>query len=260
MYTTAATQTPEDAFACTANDLKLVNAQRDSQKIIMDFIVPFMFPNEADSTKVSLFEVYEKFLKRANRTSSVSGHGFSKFIEAVNEITAAYTESCLVSDSSRPHLENFTEMVQEFGKAYEQKKTVEIRSVYGKSIYLDDQLRKLEQSKKRKRSQNEISSCDLDRLACKCPPGGIANVFCPCEFFDCLDQNNQLEPIFIGFEKFECLTFVVDTTGSMKDEIDHTVQILKDFIGSEEDLGCYMFVPFNDKDSDPDKSKWVEIN
>ena len=233
-------------------DLELIKAQRENRKFILDFMVPTLFPGTtlSDAQNVPLFTVYEKLAKRANRTTTDSG--FSKFVEAVNEMTTAYTESCLVAGSSRFHyLENFTQIVQVFDKAYKKRKTVEIHSAYGKIVYLDDQINE----RRQKRQTAEDPVCDIDRSECKCPEGGMDNVVCPCEFFDCLNENNQLESIFIGFEYLECLAFVVDTTGSMKDEIDYTVQVIKNFIGSEEELGCYMFVPFNDNNSNPIESK-----
>lgn len=81
------------------------------------------------------------------------------------------------------------------------------------------------------------------------------DLLCPCEFFDCLDARDQLQPVFLEFPATACLAFVVDTTGSMKDEIEVTKRVIKDFLGSEESLGCYMLVPFNDVESDPIKSE-----
>ena len=102
-------------------------------------------------------------------------------------MTTAYTESCLVSESLRPHFENFTQMVQLFDNAYKQRETVDIHSVYGKIVYLDDQLRTNNERRKKRQTVGE-PVCDIDRSECKCPEGGMDNVVCPCEFFDCLDK------------------------------------------------------------------------
>ena len=55
----------------------------------------------------------------------------------------------------------------------------------------------------------------------------------------------------LGFIKddLQCLAFVVDTTGSMYNEIEAAQEVIQSFIRSEEELnvvGCYILMPFND--------------
>ena len=88
------------------------------------------------------------------------------------------------------------------------------------------------------------------RDRCTCPPGGItSDIFCTCEFFECLDPDDIFVSI-LGFDSDEeCLAFVIDTTGSMSGEIDAAKEITLNFLRSEEeigDAGCYVLVPFND--------------
>ena len=67
--------------------------------------------------------------------------------------------------------------------------------------------------------------------------------------FACHDPDD-LPPIFgIAYIKvgFPCLAFTVDTTGSMRQEIDAVKEVVRNFLASEEDgPGCYVLQPFND--------------
>ena len=75
-------------------------------------------------------------------------------------------------------------------------------------------------------------------------------LFCTCEFFACLDEGNILSDLIFGFNKeYECIVFVIDTTGSMGSEIAVAKRIILEFVRIEEhigEFGCYVLVPFND--------------
>ena len=114
-------------------------------------------------------------------------------------------------------------------------------------LCLNDQLAVSEQQGRKRRQRH----CP-ERENCVCPPSGITDaITCTCEFFECLDEGDRLKPMFLDFDSLSCLAFVIDTTGSMKDEINLAIEVIKDFLGSEEGNGCYLLVPFNDDGNGP---------
>lgn len=180
--------------------------------------------------------IYEAFSKKFYRNTTKIGYG--RFLESLNMISAYYRQS----DPLQLGTEGIHSLVQNFNIAYGAKNSVELCDVFAKILKIkDSEVDHIDQNIQRRQSD---SCSDND---CTCPEGGIYSnqLFCSCQFFDCLDEGRNLLPVFEGFEGLECLAFVIDTTGSMKDEIDVTVQVIKDFIASEE-LGCYILVPFND--------------
>ncbi len=89
------------------------------------------------------------------------------------------------------------------------------------------------------------------RSDCNCPPKGILDdgILCTCQFFDCLDRGNVLSNVIFGLNNDECIIFVIDTTGSMTNEINLAKHLILQFARVEEEIGeygCYILVPFND--------------
>ena len=170
------------------------------------------------------------------------------------------------SGDVRPGVDDVPRLVQEFRAALNTTKRdlLKLRTIFGKMLCIKDEIKKLN-SKGRKRRQVSIPECGgfgtgsdpvdcFDRKPedCTCPPGGIYGtcIVCSCEFFRCLDPEDDLKPI-LGFvaEEVQCLAFVVDTTASMSEEIAAAQEIIRSFIRSEEELnevGCYILMPFND--------------
>ena len=166
---------------------------------------------------------------------NASKRGFNQFMEAVNEI--AVVVAC-ANISTEIDMDTVPELVREFRADLRDRsytKYQNLRSLYGRLLRIRNSL-------------SNDSSRHRRQSSCECPPDGLnGEIFHPCQFFDCLNPRD-IEPIF-GFTDFECLAFVVDTTGSMKDEIQFAAEIIKSFIGTEgllNEVGCYMFVPFND--------------
>ncbi len=81
---------------------------------------------------------------------------------------------------------------------------------------------------------------------CECPE----IVTRPCEFFACLNPSEV--KFIIGFggiigRNEPCIGFVIDTTGSMVEEIAATKRVILTFMASQaEATECYILVPFND--------------
>lgn len=241
-----------DNSACMTEDLKLISQQKESQEAVVQSIKSVFSglvdetANTSSTTEVAK-QLYESISNRFNE--SITNSGFTKFVEAVSEISSGYALACSGPPETRPSAEDIPKLMQEFAAAYEEgnSKLLEIRSIYGQMLCLGDLL-DLSQEVNRKRRQ---SSCP-ERQNCRCPSGGISDsIVCTCEFFDCLDEGDKLKPMFLDFESLSCLAFVIDTTGSMKDEVNLATDIIRGFLGSEEEGGCYLLVPFGDDGSGP---------
>ena len=257
---------PEPEVGCTIELFVLAaTREKEQQKVVetVQEILPGVFPtsnstiNDTTSGGASLTTVYDSLTKEFGVNKS--NDGYSKFVEAVNEITEAKQEAC--SGDVRPGVNNVSRLVQEFRAALgtAQRDLLKLRTIFGKMLCIEDEIKKLK-SKGRERRQEPIPECGGLRTdcfertpeECTCPPGGLDGdcIFCPCEFFRCLDPEDDLKPI-LGFvaDDIQCLAFVVDTTGSMGDDIAAARAVIQSFIRSEEELnevGCYILMPFND--------------
>ena len=241
-----------DNTACLAEDIELISVQKQSQNAVVQSIqsvLPGFINNMTNASSADVSnELYEAIIRRFNETTSSAG--LTKFRQAISEISSGYAIACSGPEEVRPTAEDIPKLMREFAAAYEDgnSKLLEIRSIYGQMLCLNDLLNVRGEEPVRKRRQNVCPS----RENCRCPSGGISEaIICTCEFFDCLDEGDRLKPMFLDFESLSCLAFVVDTTGSMKDEINLATEVIRDFLGSEEGGGCYLLVPFNDDGSGP---------
>jgi len=257
---------PEPEVGCTIELFVLAaTREQEQQKVVetVQEVLPDIFPttdNATNDTTISLPSVYNSLTVQfgVNRSDS----GYSKFVEAVNEITEAKQEACSGPLDGRPSVADVPRLVQEFRTAISttQQDLSTLRTLYGTMLCIKDQTGR-SHSMRRRRRQETISPCNISidcyehrPEECSCPSEGIDGdcIFCPCEFFRCLDPEDVLKPV-LGFVEYDrqCLAFVVDTTGSMKEEIAATKAIIQSFIRSEEELndtGCYILMPFNDYD------------
>ena len=187
---------------------------------------------------------------------------FNNFVEAVTEIAAAEEEACSGSDGLS--IIDIPRIVADFNTAFSSGRNGDIttiRALYGQMLCIKRQ----EEEPSTKRRKRQSSFCDtLPDEDCGCPAGGLTGggIICPCHFFRCIDPDRHLKPI-LGFVEWDiqCLAFVIDTTGSMSEEIRGAQNIIREFVRAEEDLGvagCYLLVPFNDIGA-PDPSKlWTK--
>ena len=173
--------------------------------------------------------------------------GYNNFTEAIAEITEAKEEACKgdgsVSEEDIPRLaREYKEL-----KGDIEENINKIRDIFGKMLCLSE--RSGHEDKKRKRRD---AHCPDYGAPCPCPEDGI--IICVCEFFSCLDPDDDIRPVLgIGdvfveeFGGFPCLAFAVDTTGSMGGEIETVKEVIRAFIASEVDgPSCYVLQPFND--------------
>ena len=127
-----------------------------------------------------------------------------------------------------------------------QKNIAQLRNIFGKMFCISE---RDNERRKRKRQESECPTSDN----CTCPTSGVSGVNCVCEFFTCLNPDDDLRPILGLYDidpgdlGFPCLALVVDTTGSMREEIEAAKVVIRNFLSSEEDgPGCYVLQPFND--------------
>ena len=185
--------------------------------------------------------------------------GYSKFVEAVNEISLAQAEACN-DPSFVPTPELISKLAEEFSNSTFGPDTdlSKARLAFGKLLCLNTRESNLAARRKRQSNNDKDCKCSEDVLNDGLP--GLGKAQSICEFFICLQEltkesTNVLGPVF-GFESAterddECLAFVIDTTSSMGPVIAAAKQTILNFVASEDNAGelqCYVLVPFNDYD------------
>ncbi len=182
-----------------------------------------------------------------------SEKNFNGFVVAMNEIAQIH-ELCKEAQTAEEIQKLTDELVSTFSVNSKNEDISNIRELVGNFLCNAEKTRS-------KRQSDEVENCE-------CPLGGIQNISSACEFYKCLNFS-RLKSIF-GFDQgaedifFPCLAFVVDTTGSMSEEIDAVKRIILEFVHAEKEFatseGCYMLVPFNDVGPDkanvPDESEY----
>ena len=225
---------PEPEVGCTVELFVLAATQKREQQKVLESVQEILsgtFPNDITGGEISLTTVYNSLAEEFGERRSDSG--YSKFVEAVNEITEAKQEACF--GDVRPGVDDVPRLVQEFTASLNatQRDVLKLRAIFGKMLCIKDQIERLG-SRKRKRRLVSVRCNETTPENCTCPPGGLNGgyIFCPCEFFRCLDPNNTFLPIlgFVAGMYTQCLAFVVDTTASMKEETAAAKEIIQSFI------------------------------
>ena len=173
--------------------------------------------------------------------------GYINFVEAVNQVTAAKKKAC---EGGSINATDVPRLARENGILKDNviENIVQLREVFGKMLCIKE--KESHEKKRRKRD----SHC----LECKCPKkdGAVLwdEIVCMCEFFACMDPKQDLKPMLGMYDikdQLPCLALVVDTTGSMWEEIEAAKEVIHNFLGSERDEpGCYALLPFNDLSND----------
>ena len=229
---------PEPEVGCTVELFVLAATQKREQQKVLESVQEILsgtFPNDITGGEISLTTVYNSLAEEFGERRSDSG--YSKFVEAVNEITEAKQEAC--SGDVRPGVDDVPRLVQEFRASLNttQRDLLRLRTICGKMLCIKDQIVRLGSRERKRRLATDSpvsfnSTCPPEN--CTCPPGGLNGgcIFCPCEFFRCLDPNNTFLPIlgFVAGMYTQCLAFVVDTTASMKEETAAAKEIIQSFI------------------------------
>ena len=243
---------PEPEVGCTIELFVLASTRKKEQQKVLKSVQEILSLNDTTGGEISLTTVYNSLAEEFGVNTSDSG--YSKFVEAMNGIIEAKQEAC--SGDVRPGVDDVPRLVQEFRAALNATKRdlLKLRTILGKLLCIKDKVERLGLGKRKRRVAlvSPVPCEDRKPEECTCPPGGVYGdcIVCPCEFFRCLDPDDVLKPI-LGFveEEIQCLAFVVDNTGSMRNEIAAARAVIQSFIRSEEELnyvGCYILMPFND--------------
>ena len=234
---------------CTVGVIFIVNAttpeaRLEVTKTFLENIDPVVSKAIADRLNESsdpLKTAYSTLVERYGRKETETG--FREFIRAIDEISIAQAEAC--SGPSPLRVSNTARLVREYNAASTAKNVLLQRSTIGRLLCVDSRVTTSPVPVRGRRDLEGNSTCDN----CTCPCNLTCELFCPCQFFRCLDPNDIFESIFKFNSDQECLAFVIDTTGSMYREINATKEIILNFTKSEEEIGffgCYVLVSFND--------------
>ena len=198
--------------------------------------------------------VYKELVKEYEVPET--NEGYNNFSEAVSQIAEAKLAACEatggVCEADIPRLATMYRAIRENIEA----NIEEMREIFGKMLCLSE--RGHEERKRKRRGSHDEDEDDSDseyecpELGEECPCPDTGEIGCACEFFRCLDPDDDIKPI-LGLidvnvpQGFPCLAFTVDTTGSMGEEIAAVKEVIRNYLISEEDgAGCYVLQPFND--------------
>ncbi len=231
-------------------DCPMNNLDKYVEKIARDIISSLNTKKtpEESCVIIAAFETLVNFLGIVR-----SPKNYNRFVDAMNEIAQVH-ELCKKAETAEELQEIIDKFVSMFSVNSGNRDVSSIRELVGRMLCNTDKT-----STRSKRQARE-------ECVTECPAGGIQDAREACEFFNCLNSSS-LKSIF-GFDEpntevdVPCLAFIVDTTGSMSDEIDAVKRIILEFLHAEQQfdgIGCYMLVPFNDvgpdDDNVPDESK-----
>ena len=232
--------------------LVLTTTQERNQKAVVEDVVtvlPSILMNTIGSEPTSgeeLFaSVYSSLAKDFGRVESDTG--YTDFVEAVTEITEAHQEACSGPPDEQPTSDNVQGIVQRFVTT-PLSEAQELRRIFGEMLCIKNS----DDSSARRKRQDLVYVDPCAEAVCP----GIDKVSEACEFFACLDNDigdkhgKRLEVVF-GFLAVDgplpCLGFVVDTTGSMREEVNAVQNLILSFVSSEQnEPACYVITPFND--------------
>ena len=206
---------------------------------------------ESNTTDEPPLKIAYRAIAKAFKVEATD-EGYGNFAEAVSVVAEAKEAACEGGDSISAA--DVPRLAREYGTLKEniKKNIAQLRDVFGKMLCIRDQDH---EDRKRKRRDSHCPARE-DREDCMCPDSGVfgEDLICVCEFFACLDPENDFKPIFglydvivDDLDGFPCLALVVDTTGSMSQEINAVKVVIQTFLRSEEDDPlCYVLQPFND--------------
>ena len=229
--------------------LVLTATQERNRKAIVENIVT-VFPNifaasngTEPTSKEELFaSVYSSLAEGLGRVKSSTG--YNEFVEAVTEITEAHQEACSGPPDERLSLEDVPELSQQFA-TLPLTEVQELQRIFGKMLCINS----YGPSAGRKRKKKDTHCL----VTCPCPLEDFVKVDCPCGFFACLLKyfNTARGKSVFGFSTFDddgfrCLGFVLDTSGSMTNELEAVKKLTSFFVAKEQDEpACYVITPFN---------------
>ena len=202
--------------------------------------------SSGDETIDELLKTLYKAIAKAFEVETTK-KGYDNFTESVSQITEAKVVAC--EDGASVSEDDIPRLASEYRELKEDvmANIKEMRNVFGKMLCLSE--RDHEERKRKRRGFH----C-LEKKDCKCPdPESDEDLICVCQFFRCLDPDDDIKPIMGLIDVVEklrspaCLAIAVDTTGSMRQEIEAAKEVIRNLLSSEEDgPACYVLQPFND--------------
>lgn len=238
---------------------RLENATQAAIANILE-LIPGLPTNRANEGPSNTTALYVALTASLNITATAEG--LSNFSMVLDVITDSYFKSCYGSVDERPTIEESQAILNEFVTILDnQTDYTRAREIFGRLLCLQN----FGTSPNDTSSSSRKKRADVDLLAC-------ARTSSIRKLYDCLDQQDQLDCIFNinrfrrcpgrgpnsptssqSSQRNNCLGFVVDTTGSMSEELAHVKTVIQRFIASEENglTFCYVLVPFNDYSMPP---------
>ena len=240
---------------CTLNEYLLVDQIREEKEKVVEAIVnvlPFDLPVPKSDSSSQL--AYEKLAKHFKQTPSAKGQ--NEFRAAVDEIYTSYTSECVGDSGDVPGTNDILVLAATFREltrglnSIRRDNLTQARDIYGKFLCYEEK----RGGARRKRQSADAYNTPTE---CECPESGVTE---PCHFFACLNVSVIKFISGFGNSKFEqpCIGFIIDTTGSMWNEIEAARRVILQFIKSQADsTDCYLLVPFNDHGVNNSNSKYT---
>lgn len=194
----------------------------------------------------NITSLYSAIASAYNKTESEEGlRGFESAIHVISE---SYLVFCYGQKKDQYSKDDKTRAVKTFVEHITDSITdaTTIQEDYGKVLCLQDLKSIQGNSDKQKRSSHILDCVSASTILA---------------LYDCLDPHDVWPCIFnidpssgdcpyntLESQPYNCLAFVVDTTGSMSQEIAAARNIINQFIQSEKNIltYCYVLVGFND--------------
>ena len=223
-------------ISCPAN-FKVIAKQktissRVVRKEVRSTIKNVLHLSENITTDKEAFAKIAETIKVRNTTEN-----FVKFQNAINEISEASFEACYGSNSSLVLPEETPVLIETFKVAAKNNKSTEARRIFGRLLCLKQKFQPNNITSILKRETDEIEM-ELNMWFNNLSPTNF-----PVLFFDDVGDNDE-----------PTLAFVVDDTGSMRDEIDAVKELIKAIIKAEKFAPFfYILGTFNDPSNDINK-------
>ena len=167
--------------------------------------------------------VYQSLLRATGTTSSPEAE--ESFYQAMTDITQGFYKACYGSHSESITLSRFHALVSKYEKALVARDTKNLREAFGALTCLKVK-NASSRSSRGKRETRTYSTID--------------------DFFRCIDGTN-LTKIFFQTTPEYSIAFVIDDTGSMRDEIDAVKCLVRSLLKSQgKGPARYILGTFND--------------
>ena len=211
-------------------------------------IVTISSPGANISSNNTLRDLYSTLVHSFNLTGT--SDGFDNFSMALDTILESYFRACYGADDERPTKADAPRLLSQFLFLLENHTNITtIRKLYGQLSCLKDFSNNKELTKRQ--TGNRLSECaskpTIRELYDCLEPDDLSCIFHLER--DCARAMASNQGIIRTFpDPSDCVGFVVDTTGSMSDEIESVKEVIQNFTASEQDTLtlCYTLVPFND--------------